>query len=258
MRNSSWWKYFSSYFPVHLLKTVDLDPSRSYIFGYHPHGIISVGALVNFGTEATGWSREFPGIDIHLLTLAIQFYFPFWREILISMGLADVSATSCKNLLSKGSSIAIVIGGAEESLYSKPGTADLKLLHRKGFVALGLKTGSSLVPTFSFGENDLWVQVDNPEGSKLRYFQETMKRLITFTIPVFHGRGVFQYDYGFLPFRKPIHTVIGTPIDLPKIEKPSQDEVDKYHSLYLQNLQTLYDTYKNTHYQDRVSDLKFV
>lgn len=109
---------------------------------------------------------------------------------------------SIQGILSRGpgASVAIVIGGAQESLYSKPGTADLAVLRRKGFVAMALKqgiescqylilkiassvllvilgVGASLVPVFSFGENDLWNQVDNSEGSLLRKIQETVRGL---------------------------------------------------------------------------------
>ena len=34
-----------------LVKTQDLPPDRRYVFGYHPHGIIGVGAIGSFATE---------------------------------------------------------------------------------------------------------------------------------------------------------------------------------------------------------------
>ena len=56
------------------------------------------------------------------------------------MGLASVSRESCENILSKGGrngegmgrAITIVIGGARESLESKPGTLRLVVRRRKG------------------------------------------------------------------------------------------------------------------------------
>ena len=38
----------------------------------------------------------------------------------------------------------------------EPGTFNVVLGRRKGFVRLALQTGSSLVPVVSFGENDLF------------------------------------------------------------------------------------------------------
>jgi 2-acylglycerol O-acyltransferase 2 len=32
------WKYFKDYFPARVIKTVDLDPQKTYMFGMHPHG----------------------------------------------------------------------------------------------------------------------------------------------------------------------------------------------------------------------------
>ena len=34
-----------------LVKTQDLPSDRRYVFGYHPHGIIGVGAIGSFATE---------------------------------------------------------------------------------------------------------------------------------------------------------------------------------------------------------------
>ena len=57
------------YFPVSLIKTVDLDPKNRYVFGYHPHGIyelikgiIGLGAWVNFITDANDFSIHFPKV----------------------------------------------------------------------------------------------------------------------------------------------------------------------------------------------------
>ena len=69
MRNLKIWKYFRDYFPLKLIKTVELEPSKNYIFGYHPHGILCAGAFACFGTEATDWAGIFPGITPHLLPL---------------------------------------------------------------------------------------------------------------------------------------------------------------------------------------------
>jgi 2-acylglycerol O-acyltransferase 2 len=54
-----------------------------------------------------------------------------------------------------GQAITIVIGGASESLSAHPGTADLTLKKRFGFVKIAIREGADLVPVFSFGENDV-------------------------------------------------------------------------------------------------------
>jgi 2-acylglycerol O-acyltransferase 2 len=85
-----------------LHRSQELPPTRKYIFGYHPHGIISHGAFAAFGTEALGFSQLFPGITNTLLTLDSNFRIPIYRDYALALGLASVSRESCENLLSKG------------------------------------------------------------------------------------------------------------------------------------------------------------
>jgi len=82
---------------------------------------------------ATGFSEAFPGITPHLLTLASNFHMPFYRDIILAMGICSVSKRSCSNILKRGpgSAITIVVGGAAESLSARPGTADLTLRKRQ-------------------------------------------------------------------------------------------------------------------------------
>ena len=46
------WRDLAEYFPVRLHKTADLDPQGTYVFGFHPHGILCLSAWVSFATEA--------------------------------------------------------------------------------------------------------------------------------------------------------------------------------------------------------------
>lgn len=72
-------------------------------------------------------------------------------------GVCSVSKASCTKILEKGAgtAITIVIGGAAESLSAHPGTADLTLKRRFGFIKIAIREGADLVPVFSFGENDV-------------------------------------------------------------------------------------------------------
>ncbi|OEU23401.1 DAGAT-domain-containing protein [Fragilariopsis cylindrus CCMP1102] len=63
--NWNWWNYACDYLPVVLVKTAELPPTQTvrignkvfttpmkYVLGYHPHGIISVGAFCSFATDS--------------------------------------------------------------------------------------------------------------------------------------------------------------------------------------------------------------
>ncbi|KAI7853751.1 diacylglycerol acyltransferase [Circinella umbellata] len=258
------WKYFVDYFPIKLIKEHDLDPTGNYVFGYHPHGIISMGAFANFATEATGFSEKFPGIVPNLLTLASNFRLPLYRDLILSLGIASVSRHSCESILSSGPgrSIVIVIGGAAESLSARPGIADLTLKRRLGFIRLAIKHNASLVPVFSFGENDIYEQVDNDQGTTVWKVQKKMQSLLGFTMPLFHARGIFNYDVGIIPFRHPIVTVVGKPIPVPKLEKdqkePTQEQLLEVQKQYIAGLEDIFNKYKDVYAKDRKQDLRII
>lgn len=71
MRRARIFEHFRDYFPIHLHKTADLDPTKSYIFCYHPHGIIGMGLFINLATEANNWSKLFPGIQVCIWSPAL-------------------------------------------------------------------------------------------------------------------------------------------------------------------------------------------
>lgn len=213
LRRSSVWSLFASYFPARLHRSAELPATRKYIFGYHPHGIISHGAFASFATEALGFSQLFPGITNTLLTLDSNFRVPLYRDYALAMGLASVSRESCENLLTRGGpnnegmgrAITIVVGGARESLDSSPNSLKLVLKRRKGFVKLAIRTGADLVPVLGFGENDLYEQFDAAKHPRVHKMQLIVKRIFGFTVPLFHARGVFNYDVGLLPYRRPLN-----------------------------------------------------
>ncbi|XP_063264472.1 2-acylglycerol O-acyltransferase 1 isoform X1 [Prinia subflava] len=146
-----------------------------------------------------------------------------------------------------GHASVIVIGGAEESLNAHPGSLTLNILKRKGFIKMALKHGAHLVPVFSFGENELFKQVANPKGSWLRNVQEKLQKIMGFALPLFHARGVFQYSFGLIPYRQPIHTVVGSPIPVKQNLNPTTEEIDQLHALYLQKLKKLFEEHKSNY-----------
>lgn len=68
-------------------------------------------------------------------------------------------------------------------------------------------SSASLVPVYSFGENELFKQVNNPKGSWLRRFQAKFQSMASFAPPLFYGRGIVKSSFGFLPRRVPIYAV---------------------------------------------------
>uniref|UniRef100_A0A287BNP9 Acyltransferase n=1 Tax=Sus scrofa TaxID=9823 RepID=A0A287BNP9_PIG len=227
VRNWAVWRYFRDYFPIQLVKTHNLLTTRNYIFG----------------TEATEVSKKFPGIKPYLATLAGNFRMPVLSPSLSPPGICPVNRDTIDYLLSKngsGNAIIIVVGGAAESLSSMPGKNAVTLRNRKGFVKLALRHGADLVPTYSFGENEVYQQVIFEEGSWGRWVQKKFQKYIGFAPCIFHGRGLFSSDTWVLC---PV-SAVGEPITIPKLEHPTQQDIDLYHAMYTEALVKLFNQHK--------------
>ncbi|XP_009994925.1 PREDICTED: diacylglycerol O-acyltransferase 2-like [Chaetura pelagica] len=168
-----------------------------------------------------------------------------WGRVLgVGGGLCPVTRRAIGYLLSQngtGNAVTIVIGGAAESLSCRPGVTTLILRKRKGFVRMALQHGAHLVPSFSFGENDLFRQVVFEEGTWMRSIQQRFQKIMGFAPCVFYGRGLTSVQsWGFLPYPRPITTVVGEPVMVPKIKNPSPEVVDMYHEMYISSLLKLF------------------
>ncbi|NWW46765.1 DGAT2 acyltransferase, partial [Pedionomus torquatus] len=249
LRRWTVWRHFRDYFPVKVrcrevgcrdrtFMQVVVVPSKRICHHYVPPTLFC----------STGFGEMFPGIRPFLTTLAGNFRLPIFREYLMSGGLCPVTRRAIGYLLSKngtGNAVAIVIGGAAESLSCRPGVTTLILKNRKGFVRMALQHGAYLVPSFSFGENDLFRQVVFEEGSWMRSIQQRFQKMMGFAPCVFYGRGLTSvHSRGFLPYARPITTVVGEPVMVPKIEDPSCETVDMYHEMYIRSLLKLFNENK--------------
>ncbi|KAG0323748.1 diacylglycerol O-acyltransferase 1 [Podila horticola] len=176
-------------------------------------------------------------------------------------GCCSVSKESCEYILNSGpgSSIAIVVGGAQESLAAKPGTLDLTLKKRLGFIKLALVNGADLVPTLAFGENDLYELYGSTRVSKTYQVQQFLKKVLGFTIPIFNGRGVFNYEFGLLPRRKPVHIVVGKLIRVNKVEgSPTSEQLMELQTQYIDEVMAIWEKYKDKYAAGRTQELRFV
>lgn len=257
----------------------------TYVFGCHPHGVISFGITGAFATQGISTSTLFPGIHIFLLTISLQFLIPFFREYLMAMGIGLVTKLGIMSLLKQGQSVAIVVGGASESLLSRPGSNSLILNKRKGFIKMAIRmvgqcqlgsTDICLVPVYSFGETNVYkvFSTANPRESKtgiihalkstIRHVQYMIKEHLGFTVPIFWCQGLFNYDFGFLPRRKPVDVVFGKPIRVKRLygnrpgDPVTDDEIAYYHRKYIQCLRQLFDENKAIYLHDNDADLTIV
>jgi diacylglycerol O-acyltransferase-2 len=72
-----------------------------------------------------------------------------------------------------------------------------------------------------------------------------------FSPPIILGKGWFGCPVGICPRDVPLHIVTGTPISVPLVENPSEEDVAKYQKLYQTALEKLYAE-NETHYYEEI------
>lgn len=263
-------KLYREYFPCSLRKSCRLDPQRKYVFGYHPHGILSLGCLGNVASDVFG--TVFPGINVHPLTLKSNFVVPFSRELALGLGFRDSGRRTCDAILQHGgpgAAICLVVGGAAEAIETDPGGIDLTLAHRKGFVRVALANGADLVPCITFGENETFEVVTSAPGSLMHDISAGMKAAFGFSIPIFYGHSTFLppalrwLTFGLLPLPRKITTVVGEPVKVKQFKGDLRsgkgaELVNKVHRKYLKALRKLYDGHKEVHFLSRQRTIRFL
>ena len=70
--------------------------------------------------------------------------------------------------------------------------------------------------------------------------------------------GVFNYDVGMMPYRRPINIVVGRPIEIQQAKNPDAAYVDEIHERYIAELLRIWDDWKDTFARNRKGELEIV
>ena len=199
------------------------------IFAVHPHSMFGISTLINFSLNRLATRAILgPSIDFRVCTINLNFWIPLLREYLMARGFVCADRSTFRKLLARGISPVIVPGGAEETLYAYPGSADLVVKKRTGFVREAIRNDAWLVPVYCFGDNEA---VPVFRSKNILRLQRIIQKFLTFATPL------------LVPYftRVPLHMVIGAPLEPPPISAGSLEERTRiYHAKYLEALELLF------------------
>ncbi|KAL7575323.1 hypothetical protein ACA910_001842 [Epithemia clementina (nom. ined.)] len=229
-------EYFDSYEQIHETSPVDvldqmLHHGTNYILAAQPHGVISYTGMMS----AIAAPPETRGLVPTAVADAVL-YTPILKHVLGIFGLQSASKTSLvQTLKNKGvrGTVVLYVGGMAELFLSSQQEERLFVKHRKGFIKLSLQTGVDIVPLYLFGNTSVLSVVTHG-------FLATLSRKLQVSLTYFWGKW-------YLPIPRnecKLLYVSGQPVGIPHIPDPTPQDIDKYHALYCQQVQRLYDTYK--------------
>ncbi|KAL3938473.1 MAG: hypothetical protein SGBAC_006629 [Bacillariaceae sp.] len=165
---------------------------------------------------------------------------PFFR--LFSRGVGNpgsASKDSMINSMRKGESLALPPGGFEEATLTSTKHDRVFIKKRTGFVRLCLRHGIAIRPVYVFGERNCYWNIQGAFKSRLA--------LNRYGIPT-----IFAWGNLLVPWlpksQAEVHIVIGKPINLPTIEKPTKEEVVVWHTKYVTALTQLFEDHKQVAY----------
>ncbi|GMI55323.1 hypothetical protein ScalyP_jg11705 [Parmales sp. scaly parma] len=204
---------------------------KSAILVAQPHGVLSLTGICS----ATYCIPEFRMIKTAAASAVVNF--PFLKQVMGIFGLIDAAKPNLIRHLKKGGAegtIVIYVGGIAELFMCSESEERLFLQKRKGFVKLALQTGTSLIPLYMFGN----TTVLTPLKWK---FLVSLSRKMQASMTYFWGMGG-------LPVPRKVKLVYcrGKMVHVPKIEEPTQADIDKYHKLYVDEVTRIYTKYQPT------------
>lgn len=167
-------------------------------------------------------------------------YIPILKHVLGIFGLISASKQSLIHRIRKYNGpegcIVLYVGGMAELFLSSSIHETLYLNNRKGFIKLALQEGIDIIPIYIFGNTSVLSIYHN-------IYLNYISRKLQISLTLIWGK-----YYTPIPRDNKILYVSGQPLGMPnnkiQVSNVSQQDIDKWHIIYCQQVQRIYDTYK--------------
>jgi Diacylglycerol acyltransferase len=217
--------------PVNVREQIQKN-GKNYLLVFQPHGAVSFCGICS----AISAPPEFVG-KWHFPTAVADalLHTPLLKHVLGVFGLISASKSSMVRTLQKPGPrgcVVLYVGGMAELFLSCENQERLYLKARKGFIKLALTTGVDVVPIYLFGNTTVLSVL---KTGLLAYLSRKLQVSLTYI-----------WGKWYLPIPRPTKLlyVSGQPLGMPKIENPTQADIDLWHDKYCQQVKQLFDLYK--------------
>eukprot|EP00560_Eucampia_antarctica_P003255 CAMPEP_0197840574 /NCGR_PEP_ID=MMETSP1437-20131217/45681_1 /TAXON_ID=49252 ORGANISM="Eucampia antarctica, Strain CCMP1452" /NCGR_SAMPLE_ID=MMETSP1437 /ASSEMBLY_ACC=CAM_ASM_001096 /LENGTH=338 /DNA_ID=CAMNT_0043450205 /DNA_START=103 /DNA_END=1119 /DNA_ORIENTATION=+ len=209
----------------------DLKEKKKFIMACQPHGVISFVGICSWASAP----QEFRSLKTAVASVLLSI--PILKNVMGIFSLTDASGKNVRRILQKGQGldgcIILYIGGIAELFKSSRKEERLYLKKRKGFIKVALREGVDIIPVYLFGNTSvLTVMKTGPLAQLSRKFQVSLT--------YFWG----QYN---LPIPRPdkLLYVRGKPLGLPHIPEPTDEDINKWHAKYCDEVSRLFNENKD-------------
>lgn len=202
---------------------------KKFIIASQPHGVISFCGMC----AAINLPEDLSGIETAVASVLLKF--PILKNVLGIYGLMDASGRSFKKKIQQegiAGCVVVYVGGIAELFKSSRKQERLYLSKRKGFIKYGLQYGVDVIPVYLFGNTSVLTVVKSGPIAKL-------SRKLQMSVTYFWGK--FNLP---IPRDDKLLYVRGKPLGLPHIPEPTEDDINKWHAKYCEEVVRLFDSYK--------------
>jgi 2-acylglycerol O-acyltransferase 2 len=230
--NTSWfvswlYKYFSYRFVWCDDDRSKCRASSAWFGAGPPHGVLPFANILSIPAINT-FTRPFVGAPA-----SVVFRTPFLRYMTL-FGCVPVDGKSISKATAAGLCVGIVPDGIAGIFQCSNKDEVVAIKNKKGLARLALKTGTPIVPAYSFGNTEAFSAWYDPFG-----FMEAASRKTQASMFIFWGR------FGLpIPRRTQITMGFGAPIEVEKTENPTEEQINKLHERFLLEIQQTFDRHK--------------
>jgi hypothetical protein len=218
--------------PVDVRK--EMRNGKNYILAVQPHGVLSLAGMCSAVYAGVGGDDDMCG-TIPTGVASVLLHTPILKHVLGIFNLISASKPSLKKQFKKGGiegTVVLYVGGMAELFLSSIEEETLYLKKRKGFIKLALQEGIDIVPIYLFGNTTVLSVLQTG-------YLANLSRKLQVSLTYFWGKWLLP-----IPRDEKLLYIGGQPLGMPKIENPTQADVDEWHEKYCDAVTKLFDKYK--------------
>ena len=216
-----------------------LSTSDAAMFSIMPHGAYPLSMLAlavpRFRTEPRLMTWR-----LRLAGASVLYDIPVVRELLLLLGGREATESTMRGAFADGCSVAVNPGGIFEQVHTDHKQERVFVQARLGFLRIAMAAGKPVIPTYCFGENQLFHTY-----AFARPLQKWLLRKTRVGLPLFTGA------WG-LPFGAPLPTktalVVGREVAVgPPNPSPTDEQVEEVFGRYVAEVRRLFDAHAHEH-----------